>query len=216
MTIIARAKGIRSGYDVLQNNVYRTVVWNSIDYDTHPEAGNLTSGLLVKNGGTNDPSGNIYLRETGYYRIKAQLYLTTSANIRSFYAVIRNLGQNGNTPGFFICSNEEIPPGQHPAVIVDAIVKNETYGTYYDIQTQAISVPAATSALQKGSEYTWLEVHYLGGLNSSFPDGSTVDLSAINNAINALEDRVAAIESNPAQLPTTLTISGGSLNLGAL
>lgn len=223
MTIVARAKGIRAGFDVLQNNVYRTVVWGSIEYDTHPQAGNLVSGLLVKIGGSNDPSGNIYLRETGYYRIKAQLYLTTSSNNRSFYAIIRSLGTTGSSPQFIICSNEEVPPGQHPAVIVDAIVKNDVFGTYYDIQTQAISVPAATSALQTGGEYTWLEVHYLGGLDSAFPSNGTVDLSAINASIAALQNkisqqdaRLASIENNPTRLPSTLTLSGGTLNLGAL
>jgi len=180
MTIVARAKGIRAGFDALPNNVYQKVIWDVIDYDTHPSAAPGVSGMLVKNGGTDTPSGNIVLRETGFYRIKAQIYI------------------------------------QHPSLSIDTIVKNDVANTYYDIVTQAISIPAATSLLQSGHVYTWLEIEYIGGLDSNFPNNGTADLSQVNAAIAELTARVNVLEQNPAQLPQTLTISGGTLNLGAL
>jgi hypothetical protein len=216
MTIVARAKGIRAGFDALPNNVYQKVIWDVIDYDTHPSAAPGVSGMLVKNGGTDTPSGNIVLRETGFYRIKAQIYITTSSSLRSFYVGIRSLGTAGTTISDIAYANEEIPAGQHPSLSIDTIVKNDVANTYYDIVTQAISIPAATSLLQSGHVYTWLEIEYIGGLDSNFPNNGTADLSQVNAAIAELTARVNVLEQNPAQLPQTLTISGGTLNLGAL
>ena len=71
--LIAQGSGINPSFGTVKPGAGEKkspLVWQNIDFDTHPAKAPNTPGYLVLLEGTELPSGNFYVRESGYYRFK--------------------------------------------------------------------------------------------------------------------------------------------------
>ena len=116
--LIAQGSGINPSFGPVKPGAGEKkspLVWQNIDFDTHPAKAPNTPGYLVLLEGTELPSGNFYVRESGYYRFKGQAYYNhdTSGSEASTYLGLLAIGADGKEQAIIASANVCGRPGMH-------------------------------------------------------------------------------------------------------
>ncbi len=154
--MMAQAVGIQKGKTTLTCNEHLKLEWERVDFDT---AG--PSGIIVLYTGTDRPSGNIYLRQPGIWRIGGQVYaMPPPVTGVSLYVGIYDLGPDGaDYVGPLYSANQFLPIGNHPSLPFEYEVKVER-PRYYCVEAYYLSYYGTppTHQLAIGDNYNSVRV----------------------------------------------------------